>query len=94
VPLGSLPPFIRGVAQFLPTTILITAFQGVLVHGHHLSAHWREIVIMILFIGASMTVATTLFRWDTEQKATSRDRLKVLIAIVPLAIAGVWFNLR
>lgn len=94
VPLSSLPAFIRGFAQFLPTTMLITAFHGILVNGDHLSAHWREIVIIVLFIGASLTVAATLFRWDTEQKATSRDRLKAVFAVAPLVIAGIWFNLR
>lgn len=94
LPLDNLPRFARAVANFLPTTMLVTSFNGVLVHGDHLAIHWREIVVLVLFIATCGSAASGLFRWDKEQKATWRDRILAGIALVPLGLAGVWFNLR
>ncbi len=94
VPLASLPVTAQRVAQFLPTTMLVTAFNGVLVKGDALVIHWREIVVIILFILACAGVASTLFRWDREQKATTRGRVLASISLIPLILSGVWFNLR
>ena len=94
MPLDSLPKFARGIANFLPTTMLVTSFNGVLVNGDSLRRHWREVVVLLLFIATCGFAATRLFRWDKEQKATWRDRILAAIAFVPLVLAGVWFNLR
>lgn len=94
VPLASLPVMAQRIAQFLPTTMLVTAFNGVLVKGDKLVIHWREIVVISLFIVACGGVASTLFRWDREQKATLRGRVVAVISLVPLVLSGIWFNLR
>jgi ABC-2 type transport system permease protein len=93
LPLERLPGFARGIAHFLPTTMLVTSFNGVLVNGDRLAVHWREIVVLILFVGTCGAAASLLFRWDKEQKSTWRDRILAAIALTPLVLAGVWFNL-
>jgi ABC-type multidrug transport system permease subunit len=94
VPLKSLPRAAQRVAEFLPTTALVQAFDGVLTRGDRLNSHWREVLVLALLIVTCGAVAVTLFRWEQDQKATSRDRLLAGLALLPLIGAGLWFNLH
>jgi ABC-2 type transport system permease protein len=94
VPLQSLPQFAQVVAHFLPTTMLVNAFTGVLTKGHRLAEHWREVAVLILFIASTGTGAILLFRWDREEKVRWRARSLAALSMTPLIVAGVWFNLR
>jgi ABC-2 type transport system permease protein len=93
-PLSSLPGAARIVSAFLPTTAMVKTFQGVLTRGDPLSHYWPELLVVVAFIVSCMLVAINLFRWSAEHKATRRDRRVALAALLPLLIAGMWFNTR
>jgi ABC-type multidrug transport system permease subunit len=93
MPLDSLPGFARHIAAFLPTTALVTSLNGVLTRGDHLILHWREVVVLVASMITFSGVAVSLFRWDREQKSSMRDRLFAAVALAPMILAGIWFNL-
>jgi len=92
VPLQSLPRTAQRIAEFLPTTALVQAFNGVLLHGDTLADRWREIVVITMLIATCGGVAAALFRWEQSQRATRRDRMLACLAVVPLVVSGVWLN--
>jgi len=93
MPLANLPHFAQVISRFLPTTMLVASFDGVLTKGHHLAEYWREIVVLVLFIVSTGIAAAVLFRWDKEQKVRWRARATAAASLAPLVLAGVWFNL-
>jgi ABC-type multidrug transport system permease subunit len=93
MPLASLPHFAQVISRFLPTTMLVASFDGILTQGHHLSQYWREITVLVLFIISTGIAAAVLFRWDKDQKVRWRARAIAAASLAPLVIAGVWFNL-
>lgn len=93
MPLQNLPASAQVVAKFLPTTMLITSFHGVLIDSHRLVQHWREMVVLVLFILSTGTAAILLFRWDKEEKVRGRARAMAALSLAPLVLAGIWFNL-
>lgn len=94
LPPDNLPHFAQTFSRFLPTTMLVASFNGVLTKGHRLAEHWREIVVLVLFIISTGTAAVILFRWDKEQKVGWRARLAATGSLAPMVLAGIWFNLR
>lgn len=94
VPLAMLPGYVQAVSQFLPTTMLVTIFQGLIIHGSPAAAYWRQLIILVLFFLTSAGIAINLFRWDNEQKASRRRRLFAALCILPLVIGGAWLHIR
>lgn len=92
IPLSHLSPFLRGLARFLPPTLMILAYDGLVVHHEGLLALWPELVGLLATGGLSFAIGTLLFRWEKEQRATRRERLLVLLALVPMVLVGLWLN--
>jgi ABC-2 type transport system permease protein len=89
----NLPEAAQAVARFLPTTMLVSAFNGVLINGDRLIVHWREIVVLVFFAASTGAAAVSLFRWDKDEKVRGRSRAIAAASLLPLVVAGIWFNL-
>ncbi|MHB8733739.1 MAG: ABC transporter permease [Terriglobales bacterium] len=92
VPLFALPKVIQHIALFLPPTLMILASEGMLVSGQSLGQHYPELLGLGLTLVASLGLAVGLFRWEKEEKATTRGRWQATLAMLPLLIVGLWLN--
>ncbi|MHB1544963.1 MAG: ABC transporter permease [Gammaproteobacteria bacterium] len=88
----SLPVFIRGLGRFLPPTLMVLAFNDLLIKGASLWSIWPELAGLVVTGVLSFVIGSVLFRWEKEDRATRRERLIALLAFLPMVVIGVWLN--
>lgn len=93
IPLGVMPHAIQRMALFLPSTSLVLAFQGVMVKGDSIWAHWPEMTFLLLTFTIALSLGTRLFRWDKKEKTTLRARLQGAAILILFLCCGVIMNL-
>jgi len=94
VPLPMLPHWIQRFAAFLPATYLVSSFQAIMVGGQSLFDHRAEMLALLVSGTFGLLFAWKLFRWDKEEKISSRAKLVSITFIVPFLVMGIWMNER
>jgi len=94
VPLPMLPQWIQRFAAFLPATYMVTSFQAIMVGGQSLFDHRAELLVLILSGTSGLLFAWKLFRWEKEEKISTRGKLLSITFIVPFLVMGIWMNER
>ena len=94
VPLPMLPHWIQRFAAFLPATYLVSSFQAIMVSGQSLFDHQAEIVALLVSGTFGLLFAWKLFRWEKEEKISTRAKLVSLTFVVPFLVMGIWMNER
>jgi ABC-2 type transport system permease protein len=94
IPLPLLPGWIQRLAAFLPATYLVTTFQGVMVQGDPLGAHWPEMVVLIVAGVFGLLFARKIFRWEKEERISPRSQLLALVFVIPFIVTGIGMNAR
>jgi ABC-type multidrug transport system permease subunit len=89
VPVQHLPHAAQYVSHLLPTTMLVTSLNGILMAGAHFYAYWREIFTLLGFIATALTLSAVLFRWDKEQQASRREKVLACVALLPMILSAV-----
>src|SRR5690348_3831638 len=74
VPLPMLPQWIQHFAAFLPATYLVNSFQAIMVSGQALAQHRAEILALLVSGTFGFLFAWKLFRWEKEEKISSRAK--------------------
>lgn len=64
IPVEALPGTLRAIARVLPLTYFVTPFRSVLVEGVGLTAHWGDVVILLLWTIGGWALAIKTFRWE------------------------------
>ncbi len=90
IPLPALPGWIQGLAVFLPPTYLVTGLHRALVMGAPIWQLHAEIIALAGGAAFAFFVSQQLFRWEPEEKVTSRAKMWATAAIVPFLFLGVW----
>jgi ABC-2 type transport system permease protein len=94
VPLPLLPQWVQHFAAFLPATYLVTSLQAIMVRGDSLASHWAELVVLLVSGTFGLFFAWKLFRWEKEEKISTRNKLISITFVVPFLIMGIWMNAR
>ena len=94
VPLPMLPQWIQRVAAFLPATYLVTTFQAIMVGGESLVAHTLEMCVLVATGLFGLLLAWKLFRWEKEEKISTRSKLLAAGVVAPFLAMGIWMNLH
>ncbi len=94
VPLPMLPGWIQRFAAFLPATYLVTSFQAIMVRGESLFDRRAEVLILLISGTFGLLFAWKLFRWEKEEKISTRAKLVSLTFVVPFVVMGIWMNAR
>jgi ABC-2 type transport system permease protein len=94
VPLPMLPHWIQRFAAFLPATYLVSTFQAIMVGGQSLFDHQAEMLALLISGTFGLLFAWKLFRWEKEEKISTRAKWVSLTFIVPFLIMGIWMNKR
>ena len=92
VPLPMLPGWIQRFAAFLPATYLVTSFQAIMMKGQSLLEHKAEMLVLLISGTFGLLFAWKLFRWEKEEKISTRAKLVSLTFIVPFLVMGAWMN--
>ncbi|HXW12979.1 MAG TPA: CIA30 family protein [Terriglobia bacterium] len=92
VPLPLLPHWIQRFAAFLPATYLVSSFQAIMVGGQSLFDHRAEMLALLISGTFGLLFAWRLFRWEKEEKISTRAKLVSLTFVVPFLAMGIWMN--
>jgi ABC-2 type transport system permease protein len=94
VPLPLLPHWVQRFAAFLPATYLVTSLQAIMVRGESLASHRAELLVLLISGTFGLFFAWKLFRWEKEEKISTRNKLIAITFVVPFLIMGTWMNAR
>ena len=94
VPLPVLPLWIQRFAAFLPATYLVSSFQAIMVSGQSLFEHQAEMLALLVSGTFGLLFAWKLFRWEKEEKISTRAKLVSITFVVPFLVMGIWMNER
>ncbi len=92
VPLPMLPGWIQRFAAFLPATYLVSSFQAIMVGGQSVFQHKAEMAALLVSGTFGVLLAWKLFRWEKEERITTRARVIALTFVVPFIVMGFWMN--
>ena len=92
IPLPALSQTVQRLSLFLPPTLMIVAGEGLMLLHQTVASHWRELIGLALISVTTLGVAVALFRWEKEEKATRRSRMRAALALLPMLFVGVWLN--
>lgn len=94
VPLPLLPHRIQQFAAFLPATYLVSTIQSVMLGGQSLLDHRAEILVLLASGTFGLLFAWKLFRWEKEERISTRAKLIAAVLLVPFIVMGLWMNHR
>jgi len=89
-PLPVLPGSIQYLADYLPSTYLVTGFQRVLVRGATLRQVGAELLALAGGSAVAFAISMQLFRWEPEEKVTGRAKAWVAATVIPFLLLGAW----
>jgi imidazolonepropionase-like amidohydrolase/ABC-type multidrug transport system permease subunit len=90
VPSAILPAWAQTLAQFMPASYLVSAFQGVFFRNENLAAHKASVGALLLTLVVGMFLAVQLFRWEKEEKIPMRNKAWVLAVLGPFVLMGCY----
>lgn len=89
-PISSMPHWLQVVAQFLPASHLFAGLQAILLRQEGLWDQWKSLLALLLTLFVGLFLSVKLFRWEKEEKVSSKSKLWVLAALAPFLILGVY----
>jgi ABC-2 type transport system permease protein len=93
-PLPMLPRSIQRLAMFFPSTYLVSTFQGVMAQAESLPDHWREMLVLVTSGFFGLLFAMKLFRWEKEERISTKAKLWSGVFVLPFLAMGLWMNTR
>lgn len=89
IPLPVFPTWIQHAAFYLPATYLVSGLEMALVMHTGILGTAADWVALLASVAVAFEVSRRLFRWEPEQKVSSRAKAWVLVAIIPFLFMGV-----
>ena len=93
-PLPMLPRSIQRLAMFFPSTYLVSAFQSVMAQAEPLMSHWPEMLVLVISGFFGLLFAMKLFRWEKEERISTKAKLWSGVFVLPFLVMGLWMNTR
>ena len=93
-PLPMLPRTIQRLAMFFPSTYLVSSFQSITAQAETLLKHWPEMLVLVISGCFGLLFAMKLFRWEKEERISTRAKLWSGVFVLPFLVMGVWMNTR
>jgi ABC-2 type transport system permease protein len=93
-PLPMLPRSIQRLAMFFPSTYLVSMFQSTTAQAEPLLKHWPEMLVLVISGFFGLLFAMKLFRWEKEERISTRAKLWSGVFVLPFLVMGVWMNTR
>jgi imidazolonepropionase-like amidohydrolase/ABC-type multidrug transport system permease subunit len=90
IPAALLPNWAQTLAQFMPASYLVSAFQGIFFRNENLMANSAAVAALLLTLVVGMFLAVQLFRWEKEEKIPPRNKMWVLAVLGPFVAMGCY----
>ncbi|MFN8006083.1 MAG: ABC transporter permease [Terriglobia bacterium] len=87
-PLTMLPSWAQVLSQFLPTSYLVTGFQGIFFRGETLWNNPSAILALIGTAALGTFLSTKLFRWEKDERISRTALVWVLVVLSPFIALG------
>jgi imidazolonepropionase-like amidohydrolase/ABC-type multidrug transport system permease subunit len=90
IPLTVLPGWLQTLAQFIPSTYLITGMQSILT-SHE--SFWQNIsgaAALALTSLVALFVSLKLFRWEKDERLPASSKLWIAAALTPFLLLGIY----
>jgi ABC-2 type transport system permease protein len=86
LPYSMLPDAVQKVAQLLPSTQAMNAFNGLAMGGVSDFSPWGSIIILFLGGVLAFALAVYLFSWDSHNSTRRGHPLLALLAVLPYVV--------
>jgi hypothetical protein len=80
--------------MFFPSTYLVSTFQGVMAQAVPLLDHWPEMLVLVTSGVFGLLFAMKLFRWEKEERISTKAKLWSGVFVLPFVVMGLWMNTR
>jgi len=90
IPSSILPAWAQTLAEFMPATYLVTAFQGIFFRNQSILNNGAAVGALLLTTALGLFLAVKLFRWEKEEKIAPRNKLWVMGVMAPFLVMGCW----
>ena len=87
-PVPMLPQWAQVVSQFLPTSYLVTGFQGIFFRNESFLANGSAVLALIGTAILGTFISVKLFRWEKDEKISRPAMCWVLAVLAPFLILG------
>jgi ABC-2 type transport system permease protein len=94
LPLPILPRWIQRLAMFFPSTYLVSTFQSVMSQAESLLDYWPEMLVLVTSGVFGLFFAMKLFRWEKEERISTKAKLWSAVLVLPFLVMGLWMNTR
>jgi hypothetical protein len=88
IPLPVFPLWIQHLAFYLPATYLVSGLERAMVMGTGLAGVAWDLIALTASVLVAFEVSRRLFRWEPEEKVSSRAKVWVLVAVIPFLVLG------
>ena len=89
-PTTMFPNWLQTLAQFIPTTYLVTGVKGILLQGDSVLKHRDPSLALLVTTFVGLFIALKLFRWEKDEKVKPASKLWLAAAILPFFVLGAW----
>jgi imidazolonepropionase-like amidohydrolase/ABC-type multidrug transport system permease subunit len=87
-PSAGLPVWAQTVAEFMPATYLVNAFQGIFFRNQGLLDNAAPIAALLVTLAMGLFLSVQLFRWEKEEKIRPQKKLSVVAVLAPFLLLG------
>ncbi len=88
IPLPVFPLWIQHAAFYLPATYLVSGLERAMVLGTGVAGVAGDLLALAASVLVAFEVSRRLFRWEPEEKVSSRAKVWVLVAVIPFLLLG------
>ena len=90
IPSSIMPRWAQTVAQFVPSSYLVSGVQSIVTQGETLGSNWKGALALIVTGALGLFIASRLFRWEKEEKLKPAAKLWVAGVLLPFIALGVY----
>jgi imidazolonepropionase-like amidohydrolase len=87
-PVTMLPQWAQVISQFMPTSYLVTGFQGIFFRNESFLTNFSAVLALIgtMFLGTFISVQ--LFRWEKDEKISRAAMFWIVAVLCPFILLG------
>jgi imidazolonepropionase-like amidohydrolase/ABC-type multidrug transport system permease subunit len=89
-PTSMFPTWLQILAQFIPTTYLVSGVQAMLLRNENLVDNYKPALALVVTTVVGLFIALKLFRWEKGEKVKSSSKLWLVAILLPFLVLGTW----
>jgi len=89
-PISIMPLWVQKIAQFMPATYMFQGVQSILIGNESIAANMTAVIGLLITLVVAVFVGTKLFRWEKEEKISTRAKLWILVVLTPFVVMGAY----